>query len=69
MYPIRRNESVFHGKKARGKTRGRREDAVWTNAVDLLKIRTGRRQQGTEKFGGRSSGRYLLTYSMEQSPS
>jgi len=49
---------VIHGKKARGKTRERWKDAVWTDAVDLFQIRTGRRQQGTEKFGGSSSGRH-----------
>ena len=57
-------EKVFGGRsgvrRSVGRPRGRWEDVYWWDAVDLLQIRTGWRQEGTGKVEGQISGRPRL---------
>jgi hypothetical protein len=61
--PMQFNSSgeSFGGRRPMGKYRGGWKDTVWKYvALICSRYGTGRRQQGTEKAGGRRSGRPQL---------
>lgn len=47
---------MFGGRKPLGKHRGRWEDAIWRDAISLLKVQ-GRKVVRKTEVGGRRSGR------------